>query len=159
MNPNKKTTSKGVILPEEVNSSKPEDDNEIEMSLRLVCSMSGNHTKAFWEDVTDSTPMTVVLKNNSNVDQDSRKMASVTRDQAAAFDLRRPQCDKVATDRSPGSVQFTSLVSASFWLVYCPNWMSSDVISLVDQIYKVNCVESLVYQLLACFGSAFKIDG
>jgi hypothetical protein len=36
-----------------------------------------------------------------------------------------------------GCVQFTSIVSASFMLVHCPNWMSCDLISLVDQMHKV----------------------
>ena len=36
-----------------------------------------------------------------------------------------------------GCVQFTSIVSASFWLVDCPNWMCADVMALVDQLYKV----------------------
>ena len=144
MNPHRKLDPvKGVLPPD----PEPKDDNEaeIEMSLRLMCSMSGNRSKAFWEDVTDSTPMTVVLNqaqmrldNKYNLDK-----AEVRQDSSTAIDLKTldrgdhrgdlPDFE----DRSPGSVQFTSLVSASFWLVYCPNWMSSDVISLVDQIYKV----------------------
>lgn len=36
-----------------------------------------------------------------------------------------------------GCVQFTSIISASFWLINCPNWMSQDAMTLVDQLYKV----------------------
>lgn len=75
----------------------PEDSSQIETTLRLVCSMSGNHHRACWEDVTDDTPL--VFGN--------------------------------------GCVTFTSILSASFWLVECPNWMISDVMCLVDQLYKV----------------------
>ena len=76
----------------------PEDSSQIETTLRLVCSMSGNHHRACWEDVTDDTPL--VFGN--------------------------------------GCVTFTSILSASFWLVECPNWMISDVMCLVDQLYKVS---------------------
>ena len=132
------------------------------MSLRIVCSMSGNRSKAFWEDVTDTTPMTVVLKNNNSStsgvtgssvippgaleNKYNLSEATIVRDSSAAVDLRKESNHATSAfnsieieenSRSPGSVQFTSLVSAAFWLVYCPNWMSSDVISLVDQIYKV----------------------
>ena len=44
----------------------------------------------------------------------------------------------VVVDDIEGSVQFTSIVSASFLLVHCPNWMSCDLISLVDQLHKVS---------------------
>lgn len=117
-------------------------NDEIEMSLRLVCSMSGNHAKAYWEDVTDNTPMTVVLNNNKLENKHDLPQAEVERDAASAVDLRKPNLPPISSteDKSPGSVQFTSLVSASFWLVHCPNWMSSDVISLVDQIYKVHVI-------------------
>ena len=138
-----------------------DSDSEIEMSLRLVCSMSGNRSKAFWEDVTDTTPMTVVLKNSNSVsgvggaleNKYNLSQANIVQDSSTAVDLRNPDSSPGRTpysgsglnsieiednSRSPGSVQFTSLVSAAFWLVYCPNWMSSDVISLVDQIYKVH---------------------
>ncbi|XP_059087243.1 ankyrin-3-like [Tigriopus californicus] len=37
-----------------------------------------------------------------------------------------------------GCVQFTSIISASFWLINCPNWMSQDAMTLVDQLYKGN---------------------
>ena len=68
--------------------------------------------------------------------------ADVGQDTATAFDLRNLEpVLHLEEDRSPGSVQFTSLVSASFWLVYCPNWMSLDVISLVDHIYKVKVIK------------------
>jgi hypothetical protein len=59
--------------------------------------MSANHHRAYWEDVTNDTPLVF----------------------------------------SGGCVQFTSVVSASFWLVECPNWMSSDALTLVDQLYRV----------------------
>ena len=168
MNPNRKTNpSKCGVLPPSP-TPEPEGDNEsaeIEMSLRLVCSMSGNRSKAFWEDVTDTTPMTVVLKNNNSStsgvtgssvippgaleNKYNLSEATIVRDSSTAVDLRKESTDHATSagfnsieieenSRSPGSVQFTSLVSAAFWLVYCPNWMSSDVISLVDQIYKVS---------------------
>jgi hypothetical protein len=53
----------------------------------------------------------------------------------------------VVVDDIEGSVQFTSIVSASFLLVHCPNWMSCDLISLVDQLHKVSPNEILFYQL------------
>ena len=55
--------SKSGVLPPSPEKGEGDNDSDIEMSLRLVCSMSGNRSKAFWEDVTDTTPMTVVLKN------------------------------------------------------------------------------------------------
>ena len=143
MNPNKKPTPSTIgVLPPSPAENQLDVEAEIEMSLRLVCSMSGNRSKAFWEDVTDNTPMTVVL-NNSEVQQSCNKhnlpQAEVVPDPSHAVDLQKHQQApiRVIQDTSPGSVQFTSLVSASFWLVHCPNWMSSDVISLVDQLYKV----------------------
>jgi hypothetical protein len=170
VNPNKKPTpTKGVLPATPVSKEEIDHESEIEMSLRLVCSMSGNRSKAFWEDVTDTTPMTVVLNKDSTNGKNKnlnfqalhwRKLfawfsananpgdkynlspAFVVQDPSTAVDLRKTngaqQRIYPSEDRSPGSVQFTSLVSASFWLVHCPNWMSSDVISLVDQIYKVN---------------------
>ena len=143
VNPHKKSNSQIGILPP---SPKHDNfENEIEMSLRLVCSMSGNHAKAFWEDVTDNTPMTVVLKKNDlgvtpNENKHDLSQVEVENDASVATDLRKPNQPQIqpVENKCPGSVQFTSLVSASFWLVHCPNWMSSDVISLVDQIYKVN---------------------
>ena len=166
MNPNRKSTPSGVLPPSPTAGGNPDgtpggdSDSEIEMSLRLVCSMSGNRSKAFWEDVTDTTPMTVVLKNSNSVsgvggaleNKYNLSQANIVQDSSTAVDLRNPDSSPGRTpyagnvlnsieiednSRSPGSVQFTSLVSAAFWLVYCPNWMSSDVISLVDQIYKV----------------------
>ena len=55
---------------------------------------------------------------------------------------RRHACWEDVTDTTPltftsGGVQFTSVVSASFWVIDCPKWMSNDVMSLVDQLYKV----------------------
>ena len=167
MNPNRKSTPSGVLPPSPTAGGNPDgtpggdSDSEIEMSLRLVCSMSGNRSKAFWEDVTDTTPMTVVLKNSNSVsgvggaleNKYNLSQANIVQDSSTAVDLRNPDSSPGRTpyagnvlnsieiednSRSPGSVQFTSLVSAAFWLVYCPNWMSSDVISLVDQIYKVS---------------------
>ena len=166
VNPNRKSTPSGVLPPSPTAGGNPDgtpggdSDSEIEMSLRLVCSMSGNRSKAFWEDVTDTTPMTVVLKNSNSVsgvggaleNKYNLSQANIVQDSSTAVDLRNPDSSPGRTpyagnvlnsieiednSRSPGSVQFTSLVSAAFWLVYCPNWMSSDVISLVDQIYKV----------------------
>jgi len=101
----------------------------------------------------------VVLKNSNSVsgvggaleNKYNLSQANIVQDSSTAVDLRNPDSSPGRTpyagnvlnsieiednSRSPGSVQFTSLVSAAFWLVYCPNWMSSDVISLVDQIYK-----------------------
>ena len=49
-----------------------------------------------------------------------------------------------------GCVQFTSIVSASFMLVHCPNWMSCDLISLVDQMHKV-CI--LSFHVTVCVAS------
>jgi hypothetical protein len=54
----------------------------------------------------------------------------------------------VIVDDIEGSVQFTSIVSASFLLVHCPNWMSCDLISLVDQLHKVSSNEKLYFFLL-----------
>ena len=144
MNPHKKPSTTPGILPPSPKSRENFDTNsEIEMSLRLVCSMSGNHAKAFWEDVTDNTPMTVVLNKNDNTPENKHDLSQVEveRDVSVATDLRKPnqpQIQPIDDEKCPGTVQFTSLVSASFWLVHCPNWMSSDVISLVDQIYKVS---------------------
>lgn len=70
----------------------------IETTLKLVCSLSGNHHRACWQDMTNDTPLTF----------------------------------------ANGCVQFTTIVSASFWLIECPNWMSSDIMTLVDQLYKVS---------------------
>ena len=73
-------------------------------SLRLVCSMSANHSRAVWEDVTESTLMTV---------------------------------EEAASESSSECVQFTSVVSATFWLVRCPPWMRPDLLTLVDKLHKV----------------------
>ena len=178
VNPNRKSTPSGVLPPSptQVGGTNPDgtpggtdsnESSEIEMSLRLVCSMSGNRSKAFWEDVTDTTPMTVVLKNSNSVsgvggaleNKYNLSQANIVQDSSTAVDLRNPESSPGRTpyagntlnsieiednSRSPGSVQFTSLVSAAFWLVYCPNWMSSDVISLVDQIYKVQQIKQFI---------------
>ena len=82
-------------------------------------------------------PILASIENKHQLDR-----ADVGQDTATAFDLRNLEpVLHLEEDRSPGSVQFTSLVSASFWLVYCPNWMSLDVISLVDHIYKVKVIK------------------
>ena len=67
--------------------------------------MSANHQRAVWEDVTDTTPMTIYQ----------------------------------------GYARFTTLVSASFWMVYTPNWMSSDIMRVVDPIYKVSRYEQCAF--------------
>ena len=191
MNPNRKSTPSGVLPPSPTAGGNPDgtpgggdSDSEIEMSLRLVCSMSGNRSKAFWEDVTDTTPMTVVLKNSNSVsgvggaleNKYNLSQANIVQDSSTAVDLRNPDSSPGRTpyagnvlnsieiednSRSPGSVQFTSLVSAAFWLVYCPNWMSSDVISLVDQIYKVstyNITNSLFLERILEFFPAHYVN-
>eukprot|EP00096_Caligus_rogercresseyi_P015940 TRINITY_DN8444_c0_g1_i1.p1 TRINITY_DN8444_c0_g1~~TRINITY_DN8444_c0_g1_i1.p1 ORF type:complete len:552 (-),score=180.63 TRINITY_DN8444_c0_g1_i1:297-1952(-) len=80
-----------IPLPERsVNSS-------IETCLKLLCSMSGNYNKAYWEDVTESTPI------------------------------------QVSED---GCISFTSVISASFWLINVPKWMSSDVVLTTDALAK-----------------------
>ncbi|CAB4068139.1 unnamed protein product [Lepeophtheirus salmonis] len=58
--------------------------------------MSGNFNKAYWEDVTDTTPIDII----------------------------------------DGCIQFTSVISASFWLINVPKWMSSDVILTTDSLHK-----------------------
>ena len=77
----------------------PNSSGKIETTLKLLCSMSANHHRACWEDVTNDTPLDFSSK--------------------------------------PGCVVFTSIVSASFWLIEIPNWMSSDIMTLVDQLYRV----------------------
>ena len=138
MNPNKKPDpSKSGVLPPSPEKGEGDNDSEIEMSLRLVCSMSGNRSKAFWEDVTDTTPMTVVLKNQQNSTSVSGlggalenkynlSEATIVQDKSTAVDLKKGQLSIGRTpasnvnsieiednSRCPGSVQFTSLVSAS----------------------------------------------
>ena len=61
---------------------------------------------------------------------------------------RKRACWEDVTDTTPlqftsGGIQFTSVVSASFWVIDCPTWMSSDVMSLVDQLYKVREVNTV----------------
>ena len=68
VNPNKKSSATSGLLPPSPKHSVNSDD--IEMSLRLICSMSGNRSKAFWEDVTDNTPMTVVLNQRGKLTGD-----------------------------------------------------------------------------------------
>ena len=95
--PEGKTVPKSPRTPQKSSLKNDASDSGIETSLRLVCSMSANHSRAVWEDVTDSTPMTIYQ----------------------------------------GYAQFTTVISASFWLVHCPNWMSSDLLYMVDTLYKV----------------------
>ena len=64
----------------------------------MLVTRLGIHQRAVWEDVTDTTPLTIFQ----------------------------------------GYARFTTLVSASFWMVYCPNWMSSDLLRVIDTIYKVS---------------------
>ena len=64
----------------------------------MLVTRLGIHQRAVWEDVTDTTPLTIFQ----------------------------------------GYARFTTLVSASFWMVYCPNWMSSDLLGVIDTIYKVS---------------------
>uniref|UniRef100_A0A0K2T5D4 Putative LOC100874737 [Megachile rotundata] n=1 Tax=Lepeophtheirus salmonis TaxID=72036 RepID=A0A0K2T5D4_LEPSM len=82
-----------IPLPEKFNKKGSET---IETCLKLVCSMSGNFNKAYWEDVTDTTPIDII----------------------------------------DGCIQFTSVISASFWLINVPKWMSSDVILTTDSLHK-----------------------
>ena len=132
------------------------DENcQIETSLRLVCSMSGNHSRAVWEDVTDTTPMTIHLNDSLDVEDENAMENSVTvendnsgqgtprtrskyrRRPKSAESPRSAKSTTSVSSTSPGYVEFTTLVSASFWLVHCPNWMRSDMLQLIDQIYKV----------------------
>ena len=133
------------------------EDGGIQTSLRLVCSMSGNHSRAVWEDVTDTTPMTIHM-NEAPDDDDgaladneaaivendtishgtpSRQRAKYRRKSQKSSESPRSAKSSSSVSTSPGYVEFTTLVSASFWLVHCPNWMRSDMLTLVDQLYKV----------------------
>ena len=97
-----------------------------------------------WEDVTESTPMTV------HIDEDEGVVvkADITNNHNNGTQPQHQQQQQqpvgngisknVALEDLDGSVQFTSIVSASFLLVHCPNWMSCDLISLVDQLHKVS---------------------
>ena len=88
VNPNKKSPIPQGLLPP--SPKEPEDNSgeDIEMSLRLICSMSGNRSKAFWEDVTDNTPMTVVLNKTGIENKHHLDQVEVERDPASAYDLR-----------------------------------------------------------------------
>ena len=88
VNPNKKPPIPQGLLPP--SPKEPEDNSgeDIEMSLRLICSMSGNRSKAFWEDVTDNTPMTVVLNKTGIENKHHLDQVEVERDPASAYDLR-----------------------------------------------------------------------
>ena len=133
-----------------------DESSGIETSLRLVCSMSGNHSRAVWEDVTDTTPMTIHLNEALEYDEEPITEPTIivendttshgTPSRQRAKYRRRPKSSESprsaksssSVSSSPGYVEFTTLVSASFWLVHCPNWMRSDMLSLVDQLYKVH---------------------
>ena len=138
-----------------------------------------------WEDVTESTPMTVhvddddgvvvtadITNNYNNGSQPQQQQQPQKQQQLPQKQqqqpLKQPQTQlqlqqhnhqqqqqqqqpigngrpagnglskNVAVDEVEGAVQFTSIVSASFILVHCPNWMSCDLISLVDQLHKVS---------------------
>ena len=118
--------------------------------------MSGNHSRAVWEDVTDTTPMTIHLHDPNDADDENQAETSAmieydtagqgTPSRQRAKIKRRPKSSEsprsakssFSMSSSPGYVEFTTLVSASFWLVHCPNWMRADMLQLVDQIYKVS---------------------
>ena len=97
-----------------------------------------------WEDVTESTPMTV------HIDEDEGVVvkADITNNHNNGTQPQHQQQQQqpvgngisknVALEDLDGAIQFTSIVSASFLLVHCPNWMSCDLISLVDQLHKVS---------------------
>ena len=152
-----KTTPKNSGKENQISKKTESDDesSQIETSLRLVCSMSGNHSRAVWEDVTDTTPMTIHLNDAHDFEDDvpgetaaivehdtsshgtpSRQRAKPRKKQKSSESPRSAKSSS-SVSSSPGHVEFTTLVSASFWLVHCPNWMRSDMLQLVDQIYKV----------------------
>lgn len=116
--------------------------------------MSGNHSRAVWEDVTDTTPMTIHLNDGLDDDESAGETAAIVEYETSSHGTpsrqrvkprRKPKSSESprsaksssSVSSSPGHVEFTTLVSASFWLVHCPNWMRSDMLQLVDQIYKV----------------------
>jgi hypothetical protein len=43
-----------------------------------------------------------------------------------------------------GSLEFTSVVSAAFWLVNLPTWMAADAIPMLDKLFR----------LVLCFSEA-----
>ena len=79
------------------------------------------------------------------VEHDASSHGTPNRQRAKILSKRKPKSSESPRSAkssssvlsSPGYVEFTTLVSASFWLVHCPNWMRSDMIQVVDQIYKV----------------------
>ena len=144
----------GKETPVSKQAESDDEGSQIETSLRLVCSMSGNHSRAVWEDVTDTTPMTIHLHDPNDEEENpaetsamieydtaggtpSRQRAKVKRRPKYAESPRSAKSSS-SMSSSPGYVEFTTLVSASFWLVHCPNWMRADMLQLVDQIYKVS---------------------
>lgn len=64
--------------------------------LVLLCSMSGAGSRALWEDVTRSTPLSV----------------------------------------AGGCVQFTTVVSAQFWLLHIPSAISNERIQVAERLYR-----------------------
>ena len=40
---------------------------------------------------------------------------------------------------SNNCVQFTTVVSAQFWLLKLPAWMASDKLAIADRIYRSDC--------------------
>ena len=159
---NSQNTASPKTAPKKGGKETPKQDDsedessQIETSLRLVCSMSGNHSRAVWEDVTDTTPMTIHLHDPNDIDEENPAETSAmieyetsshgTPSRQRAKTRRRPKSSESprsaksssSVSSSPGYVEFTTLVSASFWLVHCPNWMRADMLQLVDQIYKVS---------------------
>jgi len=64
--------------------------------LALLCSMSGAGSRALWEDVTRSTPLSI----------------------------------------AGGCVQFTTVVSAQFWLLHLPSSISNERIQVAERLYR-----------------------
>ena len=97
-----------------------------------------------WEDVTESTPMTVHIDENETKGDGGNNLNNTT---ALQQQQQQQQHNgrSVAIEELDGCVQFTSIVSASFMLVHCPNWMSCDLISLVDQMHKVSPSNSRIH--------------
>jgi len=73
----------------------PNPANEDTLML-LLCSMSAAGSRALWEDVTQSTPLSI----------------------------------------AGGCVQFTTVVSAQFWLLSIPSSMSNERIQVAERLYK-----------------------
>ena len=100
--------------------------------------------------MTESTPMTVHIDENETKGDAGNNLNNTTA-------VQQPNGRSVAVEELDGCVQFTSIVSASFMLVHCPNWMSCDLISLVDQMHKVRInfrftIGKLSYSWSTCLG-------